>query len=154
MKKTLKSSILLLCLFFGTTILANNEPVMVLKVIGNEKEAVYMYQAVDGPIELFFESTEVTEYGRNSENGFFAVATKRVNLFYIGTGKEVERINPGNYKRLIQKYLPNAPELHKRIGKRGFRFENLPSMVLYYNKHKTDNPTPLTKKEVARLFAA
>lgn len=154
MKKIPHIIILLFCLFIGSIALANNEPVVVNKIIGNEKEIAVMYLAVDGPVKLFYEPTDVIEYERTNENGFTAIASKEIDLFYIGTGKEVEQINPGNYKRLVQKYLPQATELHKRIGKRGFRFENLPSMVLYYNKHLTGKRTPLTKKEIARILAS
>ena len=154
-RKKLNFSLLFFGLLFGTTIFANNtEPIMVLKVEGEEKKMAYMYQTVDGPIQLFFEIDEVVEYQRDGINGFFAVGTRKVNYLYIGTGtgNEVERISPGNFRRLVRKYLPDATDLHKRIGKRGFRFENLPSMILYYNKHISENPTPLTKQEVAKLI--
>ena len=155
LNEKLNYSLLIFCLLFGTTIFANNtEPIMVLKIVGEEKKMAYMYQTVDGPVKLFFETNEVVEYQRNSIDGFFAVGTRKVNYFYIGTGtgNEVERISSGNFRRLVRKYLPDATDLHKRIGKRGFRFENLPSMILYYNKHISENPTPLTKQEIAKLI--
>lgn len=42
-----------------------------------------------------------------------------------------------NYRAVIMKYLPNAAEIHKRLGKRGFRYENLVQMIRYYNEFKS-----------------
>ena len=57
--------------------------------------------------------------------------------FFIRHENEIVEVTPLNYKKLIVNCLPDAPELHKRLGKRGFRFENLPYMIAFYNKFKT-----------------
>ncbi|MEM6319901.1 MAG: hypothetical protein AAF960_19675 [Bacteroidota bacterium] len=52
-----------------------------------------------------------------------------------------ELITPANFRKLAKKYFADTPELSKRIGKRGFRYENLPFMILYHNKSiKKGNP--------------
>lgn len=131
---------------------ANTDPVAVMKNENNKQKAAVMYQAVDGLVKLFYEPTEIIEYEDISEEGSLNLTAHNVDLYYIGTDLEVEAITVNNYKRLVKQYLPNATELHRRLGKRGFRFENLPSMVLYYNKRVNGKATPLTKSEINRLF--
>ncbi len=152
MKKISIIIILLCSLLSNDSLSANNEPVVVLKKEGSSKKIAVMYPAVEGPINLFYESTEVIEYKRISGQGFVPVTIRNVDVYYIGVGREVEQVNAGNYKRLVKKYLPDATDLHQRLGKRGFRFENIPSMVLYYNKRGDDKVAPMTRKEIRRLF--
>ena len=57
--------------------------------------------------------------------------------YFIG-GKEVEQITQMNYRQLVEKYLKDSPELYRRLGRFGFRYENVPSMVLYYNHLHSD----------------
>lgn len=135
----------------GHSIQANNEPMAVTKIVGADKEVTLMYQIVEGAVNLFYEPTDVIQYKIKDQEGFVAVNTVEVDIYYIGIGKEVEQINPGNYKRFIRKYLPNASELYQRLGKRGFRFENIPSMILYYNKSVVGKSQPLTKSDLAKL---
>jgi len=134
MKSIPKIIFLLIGLFLGNALMANNEPVVVLKKDGSEKKETVMYQVVDGAVKLFYEPTAITEYERTSEDDFVAINTRMVNIYYIGTGNEVEQINPGNYKRLIKKYLINEPKLHKKLDKKNFRFEKLPSIISSFNK--------------------
>ncbi len=151
MKKN-RNMLLLLYLLIGNISLAHNEPTMVTKVIGNDTEIVYMHNVVQGPINLFSESTPITAYIWTKENGFEAVTTKEVDVFYIGIGSKVEQINAGNYNRLLKKYLPNSPKLHKRIGKKGFSYKDLPTIISYYNRDKNRLQSPKTKKEEIGLI--
>lgn len=59
--------------------------------------------------------------------------------YFIG-GDVIEEINFDNYRELIKKYLANAPELHRKLGRSGFRHENIPSMIVYYNRFKSEEP--------------
>ncbi|MEM1220511.1 MAG: hypothetical protein AAGH79_16435, partial [Bacteroidota bacterium] len=43
-------------------------------------------------------------------------------------------LKPGNYKKCIRRYLPEAQDLHRRLGKRGFRYKNVPQMIRFYNR--------------------
>ena len=72
---------------------------------------------------------------------------------YIGR-EEIEEIRPENYRILIEKYLVNAPELHEKLGRLGFRYENVPSMIIFYNRHKSDLPMALkySLEETSGLF--
>lgn len=67
---------------------------------------------------------------------FFEKEQIRVQRYFIGTENALEEITSYNYKELIRKYLPNAPDLHKRLGKKGFRFENIRYMIRFYNKFR------------------
>lgn len=59
-----------------------------------------------------------------------------VKRYFLKLGEKVEKITPYNYKRVLKKYLPNAPDLHQRLGKPGFRYANIPSIIRYYNTFK------------------
>ena len=87
---------------------------------------------VKGPLNLYVHRFLKQNF---IETGFRTVAAGRVKAerFFLGVGGEVVEITPTNYKKKIKKYLPNAPALHKRLGRSGFRFENLSSMIKFYN---------------------
>lgn len=142
------SIFLSLFFFIGFSLKGSNEPVVVMKVDGENKITTVMFQVVEGAVKLFYEPTDILVF----EDRSTTITTIDVDLFYIGTSNEVEQINSGNYKRLVKKYLPNAPDLHQRLGKRGFRFENLPSMILYYNKNVVGESKPITKAEISKLL--
>jgi len=57
-----------------------------------------------------------------------------VKRYFIKYQKQVEKVSPYNYKRVLKKYLHRAQELHTRLGKLGFRYGNIPSIVRYYNQ--------------------
>lgn len=57
--------------------------------------------------------------------------------YFIEKERRIERITEYNYKKLIKNYLPDAPDLHKSLGKLGFRFENIPHMIQFYNDFRT-----------------
>ena len=136
---------LALCFFIVNAIKANNEPVVVMKTNGEKEEVANMYPIVEGAVKLFYEPDDIVVFDDRDEQENTTIATLKVNLFYIGTSKQVEQINSGNYKRLVKKYLPHAYDLHQRLGKRGFRFENLPSMLLYYNRKVNRKNQPFIK---------
>jgi hypothetical protein len=89
-----------------------------------------------GPVNLYRGITYETTFTA-SRNGLYAEREQnRVERFFIGTEDALEEVTHYNYKMLIKKYLPNARELHKRLGRVGFRFENVRYMVQFYNKFK------------------
>ena len=74
--------------------------------------------------------------------------------YFIGK-EEIESIGPLNYRELIKKYMSDASELHRKLGRKGFRYENIPSMILYYNRFKSDQPVGLKydmRKTIALLM--
>lgn len=87
---------------------------------------------VKGPLNLYVHSFLKQDF---IETGLRTVATGMVKAerFFLGAEGDVVEITPANYKKKIKQYLPNAPALHKRLGRPGFRFENLSSMVKFYN---------------------
>ena len=46
-----------------------------------------------------------------------------------------------NYKKMVRRLLPEAAYLHRKLGRQGFRFENLPQMLTYYNRENVLEPT-------------
>lgn len=59
-----------------------------------------------------------------------------VKRYFLQSGDKIEKVSPYNYKKVLKRFLPNAPELHRRLGKPGFRYENISSIVRYYNEFR------------------
>lgn len=112
-------------------ILANNDVVMIR--VGNGYVAAD--HIVKGPLNLFVYSYERPE---TIDTGLRVVpaGTVREQRFFLGVNGEVIEITSGNYKKIIKRHLPNAKDLHKRLGKVGFRFQNISSMVEFYNNFR------------------
>ena len=67
--------------------------------------------------------------------------------YFIGYDKvNIEAITPSNFKRIAKKYFSDLPELSGIIGKKGFRYKNLPTIILFYNKRITKQGA-LTKRD-------
>jgi len=132
------------------TLLSSNDPILVTTKKEDKLVKVSMNLEIEGAVKLY----SVLKKDIVEEDG---VSAKEVTLtnwvlhpnkdFYIGAGAEAEMITPLNFKRLAKKYFTAIPELTKKIGKRGFRYKNLPSMILFYNKMMT-NQGGLTKEDV------
>lgn len=146
MKKLFLSLIMLL---FVSFVFGNTNPIAVLKKEKNSKVPVLMIQEIDGVIQLYSTVKEVYETVVVNEDHIRQVKTGIIKEYYIGNNSTevVEMIIPGNFKKVAKKYFSNTPELAKRIGKRGFRYENLPFMILYHNKLLSSGET-LTATDV------
>ena len=125
--------------FNHTSLLGNNDSTLVKPAKDKAPAEVSMNLEIDGTIKLYstlkediYEETEET--APIKDEGFINWVLNPDKDFYIGFGEEVEAITPTNFKRLAKKYFSSSPELAKRIGKRGFRYKNLPSMIIFFNK--------------------
>jgi len=126
-----------LAILFSCGILwGTNNPIAVIKKDKNSKNSKLLFLEIDGSIQLFSKVIETYELIESNENSFNEVKTGVIKEYYIGMKQEeeVELIIAANFKKLAKKYFVDTPELAKRIGKRGFRYENLPFMILYHNK--------------------
>ena len=63
---------------------------------------------------------------------FPATEPDSVAQFYIGYDL-VERVGTDNFEYIVKREMADAPLIIENLGKDGFRYENLPSMVYYYN---------------------
>jgi|GEM_PF-7127203 len=121
--------VLLLLPSFGS---ANNDLVMI-RVGNNLLKAEHV---VKGPLNLYvytYMKAETIDTGLRT----VAAGVSEAKRFFLGVDSKIVEISPSNFKRAIKQYLPNAKYLHKRLGKVGFRFENLASMVKFYNNFRT-----------------
>ena len=148
----MKITSLLATILFTQINLFANDSVLVRTIQDNESINVSMDLEIDGTIKLYSVLNDKTEVQTETYEAVEAEAFTNWVLhpdkdFYIGIGSEAEAITPSNYKRLAKKYFETTPELTERIGKRGFRYKNLPSMILYYNK-MTDKKGGLTKDDI------
>lgn len=54
-------------------------------------------------------------------------------------GEQPFRLHRFSFRRVLRKKMKSFPDLAKRIGKRGFRYKNLPMIVDSYNKFHENN---------------
>lgn len=136
-------------------LLGNNDPVLVTTIKNNKPIEVPMQLEIDGELKLYSVLQEDVDSTDREESvndfDFMTWILHPDKDFYIGHGNKVEAITPSNFKRIAKKYFAKAPELAKRIGKRGFRYKNLPAMILYYNK-SIANKSGLTKADFCKLL--
>ncbi len=122
-----------------TTLLGNEDSIIVTTIEDEKILEISMDLEINGTIKLYsvlkediYEETEKSTPIKDEK--FIKWVLNPDKDFYIGIGQEAEAITPGNFKRLAKKYFSNSPELVERIGKRGFRYRNLPSMIIFFNK--------------------
>lgn len=127
--KTLLGSFLFLLSF--STLQANSpEPSPIMIQVDNG--FLMAEHIIKGPVNLFVHSFLKQDFIDTGLRVVAAGMTKQ-ERYFLGIEGNVIEITPGNYKKKIKKYLPNAPALHKRLGRPGFRFDNLSSMIKFYN---------------------
>lgn len=137
----------LLLPMMNVNIWANNGVVYVTKIENKKKIVVPMVLEIDGDIKMYSMQTSETEIVQINEAVIREVIIENQKEYYLGHGLEAEIVTVGNFKKVAKRYFSDTPDLVKRIGKRGFRYENLPSMVLYHNKLKSKG-RPLTKMDI------
>jgi len=123
-------------LFSYGILLGTNNPIAVLKKVSDSKKIELLIVEIDGPIQLFSKVVDTYELVEVNANSYREVKTGVLKHYYIGNNEseEVEYVISANFKKVAKKYFKDTPVLAKKIGKRGFRYENLPFMILYHNK--------------------
>lgn len=106
-----------------------------MMIDGNE---IVLEKIIEGKVALYRQAYQDEDLFETL--GILSPAYETKYRYFIG-GEEIKAIDGGNYKKLIRQYLKNAPELHNRLGRNGFRFKNLPSMIMYYNRFKAGRAT-------------
>ncbi|MEM6320212.1 MAG: hypothetical protein AAF960_21265, partial [Bacteroidota bacterium] len=100
-------------------------------------ETVEVTKVSKGPLGLYTRMVLVEE--DNLYDPFFPVlGPDSVAQFYIG-GETVERIGMDNFEPIIKREMADATLIVDNLGREGFRYENLWSMVYYYNRLKTES---------------
>lgn len=100
--------------------------------IAFEGKQIEVEHLVKGSLDLYISHN----YEKRWVTGPRAKKTKQelVVRYFLKIGNKIEKLTPLNYKKLIKRHLVNATLLHQELGKKGFRFENIPSMIDYYNR--------------------
>ncbi len=105
--------------------------------------AIKLYSVLKEEIELI-DTEAIQEMQEKSTNNWHLAYNRDYFIGYSDT--EVEAITPSNFKRIAKKYFANIPGLAANIGKKGFRYKNLPTIIAYYNKQIIEGK-PLTKQD-------
>ena len=113
---------------------------IITKTILNGQQ-VKVAPLVEGVISLYYRMIPISE--ANLYTPFFPDnEPAEVPQFFVGK-EELMRIDEWNYESIIKQVMKDTPELTKRLGRQGFRFENLKQMVIFYNQERTKNLTML-----------
>ena len=69
------------------------------------------------------------------EESYAPDADKQIQWFLLkeDTGKKIE-VTKFNYKSVLKLLLANRPDLINQLGKKGYRFKDIPSIVEEYNR--------------------
>lgn len=114
-------------------------PTMTTEISG----AIQLYSILKEDIELI--DTEAIPGIANKNTTDWHLAYNRD--YFIGyNADKMEAITPSNFKRIAKKYFASTPELVGSIGKKGFRYKNLPTIILYYNNQVTQGKN-ITKED-------
>jgi len=93
--------------------------------------AIKLYSILKEDIELI-DTEVIAEIVKENANNWSLAYNRDYFIGYSDT--TLELVTPRNFKRIAKKYFANIPELAASIGKRGFKYKNLPTIILYYNK--------------------
>jgi hypothetical protein len=137
-------------------LLGNNDSILVTTIESQTSIDVSMSLEIEGTIKLYstlkediYEETEKSTSIKDEK--FIKWVLNPDKDFYIGNDDETDAITPSNFRRLAKKYFSDSPELVARIGKRGFRYKNLPAMIIYHNK-MTAKEGGLTKTDIMASY--
>lgn len=131
-------------ILININLLANTEPkseenktVLVEENLNLEVNGtIQLYSVLKEDIELI-DTEAIPNANKTVTNNFTLVYNRD---YYIGFDNDhVEAITPTNFKRMAKKYFANVPELAEMIGKPGFRYKNLPTIILFFNKKIAEN---------------
>ncbi|MEM1122972.1 MAG: hypothetical protein AAGJ18_21185 [Bacteroidota bacterium] len=100
-------------------------------------EEVKVKKVSGGTLGLYCKMVPVLARDRDIHDPFLTDEPDSLAQFYLGY-ELVERVGEYNFERIIKKSMSDAPLILENLGKRGFRYENLPSMVYYYNNFYGD----------------
>lgn len=118
----------------ATKIIEQSYPVIKMKTLSGEE--VCITKISGGELSLYKRMVSISE--ANLYDPFFpAIAPDSVVQYYIGYDL-VERIGVDNFEYVIRRTMSDAPLIIDNLGRDGFRYENLPSMVYYYNNFYGD----------------
>ncbi len=128
-------------LFIATHLNAGENDSLVYHLLVNAKgKKILVQPVVEGEVNLFRQSY-IGRVRSKAKNRGPNIRKKVLYRYFIGKHR-VEPVSAFNYKPLVKKYLKDAVHLHQKLGKPGFRFENLAIMVNYYNHWHILEETP------------
>ena len=130
-------------LIANTEVVMEAEGVIEVSMTVEMNGAIKLYSVLKEEIELI--DTEAIEETQGKSTNNWHLAYNRD--YFIGfDNAKAEAITPSNFKRIAKKYFANIPGLAASIGKKGFRYKNLPTIIAYYNKQMIQGET-LTKQD-------
>ena len=82
-----------------------------------------------------YKSSERQLQFTNTNESPIVVEEKNPQVWLQFKGEEPFKVYHLSYRRILRNKMASFPDLAKRIGKRGFRYNNLSMIVDLYNKH-------------------
>lgn len=87
-----------------------------------------------GKVLTLFTSSERQLKYSDAEKSLVVVVEKNPQFWVQYKNEPPFKIYKFNFKRILRKWMDNYSELEERIGKKGFRYKNLPAIVNLYNR--------------------
>lgn len=61
--------------------------------------------------------------------------TKSITTFYLSQGNDhLTEVHCGNYRKVLRTHMQDKPEIAEKIGKKGYKFNDLEGIVQAYNR--------------------
>ena len=138
--------LILVVLWSGFTNQANPTMITVQEKQTGERHTVELLS--EGQQNLYIKKELVVETMYFTVNPI--ISEKEQSTYFLGK-EEVVKVTKKNYKRILKNYFQNAPEWRNRIGKMGFRYENIEWLVSSYNRHHASGASSAYSAESLRM---
>lgn len=128
----MKNLIVLFAIFLllGTTFASSTDTIVKETTKGKWIEVEVLSE---GNINMFSHESQVIPTTIPEDP--FEDYTKTYTTFFISKGEnELVEIKISNYKDVLKNQMKDNPELASRVGQKGYKFQDLESMILQYNK--------------------
>jgi len=127
-----KTIFFLTVLLFGSFLYATSHPV---EKINKNGKKVFLNTVAEGSIDLY--EREVAVLKPTIPEDPMESYTEMQTSYYISKNnfENIQELNNSNYKKILKSIMADKPDLAKEIGKKGYRYKDIESMVQAYNTH-------------------
>jgi hypothetical protein len=125
-----KAFIILLGLIIGFSLNSFSNPVVKKTTKGKQ---LLMDIVLEGSIDLFSIESEVLK-STIPEDPMEDYFETKITLYVCNiNGDEVTKLTSSNYKKVLSAYCDGKTELLEKIGKKGYRFNDIQKIIQEYN---------------------
>lgn len=129
---TTKSIFVLTAIFFGSFLFAVSHPI---EKINKKGKSVFLNTVVEGSIDLYAKESAVLK-PTIPEDPMESYTEMQIS-YYISKDnfENIEELKISNYKKVLKSVMADNPEIAEKIGKRGYRYDDMEKIIKEYNSH-------------------